>query len=409
MQTTTLPIQVTAASAQGPAQRPSGGEGEAGQFSAALSREMEQRRPAPAQQPTKAQSAQKNQSADKPAQANATPAKEESTSTGEDTKAVSQSGDVKETEEAQDGSTPASPVAEMLALVASFNQLQKEAAVSETAATDAALAGTTAKLRGQVDPLATLEISARRQGQTGADADGAALDATAGQRPAFPAALADAARKSATTEQLDMRLPTQAPGQPEFEADMAKSGAQMMREAAAQLDVMKNNAMAPVAQFQPAALETARAVAASDHIPARVGTTGWDNQVGQKIVWMVAGGEQSASLTLNPPDLGPMQVVLNVSGDQASVAFSANQMEVRQALENALPRLREMMGESGIALGNATVSGGGADQRQAQGEQGNRPGLGGNFDNNTAGSDAAPRTATRTTTLGERGMVDLFA
>jgi hypothetical protein len=47
-----------------------------------------------------------------------------------------------------------------------------------------------------------------------------------------------------------------------------------------------------------------------------------------------------------------------VTNDQASVTFSSNQEEVRQALENALPRLREMMSESGIALGNATVNAG---------------------------------------------------
>ena len=110
--------------------------------------------------------------------------------------------------------------------------------------------------------------------------------------------------------------------------------------------------------------------APADRIAARVGTPGWDNQVGQKIVWMVAGKEQSATLTLNPPDMGPMQVVLSVTNDQATVTFSAAQPEVRQALENAMPKLREMMSESGIALGNATVNAGTPDQRQAQqGEQ----------------------------------------
>ncbi|WP_460829766.1 flagellar hook-length control protein FliK, partial [Massilia agilis] len=161
-----------------------------------------------------------------------------------------------------------------------------------------------------------------------------------------------------------------------------------------------------------AARVVAQAVAASEHLGARVGTPAWDNQVGQKIVWMVAGGEQSASLTLNPPDLGPMQVVLSVTGDQASVAFSSNQQEVRHALENALPRLREMMGESGISLGSATVSTGMPDGRQAQGEWSGQGGSGARMaDGGSApASDvAAPRTATRTTVLGERGMVDTFA
>jgi flagellar hook-length control protein FliK len=46
-------------------------------------------------------------------------------------------------------------------------------------------------------------------------------------------------------------------------------------------------------------------------LSARVGSEAWENQVGQKVVYMVGGEEQTASLTLNPPDLGPLQVVLS--------------------------------------------------------------------------------------------------
>jgi flagellar hook-length control protein FliK len=146
-----------------------------------------------------------------------------------------------------------------------------------------------------------------------------------------------------------------------------------------------------------------------NHIAARVGTQAWDQQVGQKIVWMVAGEEQSASLTLNPPDLGPMQVVLSVTNDQASVAFSSHEPEVRQALQDALPRLREMMSESGIALGNATVDAGMPDGRQAQGGEQPRSGGGARFAGAPARPGAEPVVATRVTTLGGRGAVDTFA
>ena len=122
---------------------------------------------------------------------------------------------------------------------------------------------------------------------------------------------------------------------------------------------------------QASALQTAQAAGSvpTDRLSARVGTPAWDNQVGQKVIWMVGGEDQSATLELKPPDLGPVQVVLNVSNDLASVTFSSQQLEVRQALENALPRLREMMSESGIALGNASVNAG-AEGRQGQDGQG---------------------------------------
>jgi flagellar hook-length control protein FliK len=87
---------------------------------------------------------------------------------------------------------------------------------------------------------------------------------------------------------------------------------------------------------------------------------------------MVAGAEQSASLTLNPPDLGPLQVVLNISNSTANATFVAAQPEVRQALEAAMPRLRDMLGDAGIQLGQATVSSGmqqNQDNTQAQASQ----------------------------------------
>ncbi|SFU72536.1 flagellar hook-length control protein FliK [Nitrosospira multiformis] len=101
----------------------------------------------------------------------------------------------------------------------------------------------------------------------------------------------------------------------------------------------------------------------SFRLEPRVGTGSWDNALGQRVLWMVSHQHQIAELNLNPPELGPLQVVLSVNSDQASAAFVSQNPEVRQALEAALPRLKEMMAESGINLGNATVSDQGSRQQ----------------------------------------------
>ena len=105
----------------------------------------------------------------------------------------------------------------------------------------------------------------------------------------------------------------------------------------------------------------------------RLGAAGWDNALGQKVLWMVSNQQQVAELSLNPPDLGPLQVVLSISDDQVSAMFISQQADVRQALEAALPRLKEMMADSGINLSNTTVS---ADstRQQAESEQQNHSG-----------------------------------
>jgi flagellar hook-length control protein FliK len=120
---------------------------------------------------------------------------------------------------------------------------------------------------------------------------------------------------------------------------------------------------------------------------------------------MVAGDQQSASLTLNPPDLGPLQVVLNVHNATAHASFTAAQPEVRQALEAALPKLREMLGDAGIQLGQASVNSGSAHQ-QAPDRQ---PSAAPQAINRIGGTETAPSRVTRLTggTSGS-GLVDTF-
>jgi flagellar hook-length control protein FliK len=101
-------------------------------------------------------------------------------------------------------------------------------------------------------------------------------------------------------------------------------------------------------------------------ITPRVGTTTWGAAISQKIVFMVGSGEQSATLTLNPPDLGPLQVVIKMKNDQVHTSFTSNQPEVRQALETALPQLRDAMTDSGLQLGRTSVSTGFSEQRPKQ-------------------------------------------
>ncbi len=119
-------------------------------------------------------------------------------------------------------------------------------------------------------------------------------------------------------------------------------------------DLLSNPAMRP-ASHPLETLNTPSEAAAPRLAPA-VGTPAWGQALGDKIVWMASAAQQTATLTLNPPNMGPLQIVVNVSNEQATASFFSAQPEVRQALEAAFPRLKEMMNEAGIQLGQATVS-----------------------------------------------------
>jgi flagellar hook-length control protein FliK len=128
------------------------------------------------------------------------------------------------------------------------------------------------------------------------------------------------------------------------------------------------NVPAALAVFAPEQSAVPAATGAPVHtalwLEPRIGAAGWDNALGQKVLWMVSNQQQVAELNLDPPDLGPLQVILSITDDQASATFVSQHADVRQALEAALPRLKEMMAESGISLGNTTVS---ADTPRQQG------------------------------------------
>lgn len=94
----------------------------------------------------------------------------------------------------------------------------------------------------------------------------------------------------------------------------------------------------------------------TDHLTPRVGSKAWDQALSQKVIWMVAGEESSAQLSLNPPDLGPLQIVLSVSDQQIDASFISAHLDVREAIEAAAPKLKEMMDSAGLSLSGFSVS-----------------------------------------------------
>jgi len=133
----------------------------------------------------------------------------------------------------------------------------------------------------------------------------------------------------------------------------------------------------------------------------------WSQNFSEKIVWLAKSEQQVAQININPPQLGPIQINLNVSGDQASAVFTSPHAEVRQAIEDAMPRLREMLNGAGISLGQANV---GAQLPQQNRETPAQFANGARFSGETAilpgDSNAAPGAVT---VHRGRGLVDLFA
>ena len=91
-------------------------------------------------------------------------------------------------------------------------------------------------------------------------------------------------------------------------------------------------------------------------VHANIRDQSWSSEFSQKIVWLATADKQSAQLTLNPPQMGPIEISLSVDKGSASASFVSANQEVRDAIETALPRLREMFASAGIQLGQTNVS-----------------------------------------------------
>lgn len=83
----------------------------------------------------------------------------------------------------------------------------------------------------------------------------------------------------------------------------------------------------------------------------------WGQALGQRVVYMANNNIQEAKITLNPEKLGPVQIKIKIDKDQQmSVSMTAQHGTTRDALENAIPRLREMLETAGISFASVDVS-----------------------------------------------------
>ncbi|WP_194206544.1 flagellar hook-length control protein FliK [Superficieibacter sp. 1612_C1] len=91
-------------------------------------------------------------------------------------------------------------------------------------------------------------------------------------------------------------------------------------------------------------------------VSAPLGSPDWQQTVSQHITLFTRQGQQTAELRLHPEDLGQVQITLKMDDNQAQLQMVSPHSHVRAALEAALPMLRTQLAESGIQLGQSSIS-----------------------------------------------------
>ncbi|OHC69797.1 MAG: hypothetical protein A3H93_12540 [Rhodocyclales bacterium RIFCSPLOWO2_02_FULL_63_24] len=165
--------------------------------------------------------------------------------------------------------------------------------------------------------------------------------------------------------------------------------------------------MERAAAMTPTATSAASAAASSPNlrIDTPLGQAGWHDEMGQKLTWMVGSKSQQADIVLTPPQLGRVEISLTMNGDQATAIFTSPNAAVREVLENSLHRLREVLAEAGVSLGQAQVG----SESPNQSSRKNEPDFGMNEGVRYASTIPLQGVETVARTRVGRSMIDIFA
>lgn len=162
-------------------------------------------------------------------------------------------------------------------------------------------------------------------------------------------------------------------------------------------------ALPPLTEPRPAAAPFAAS------IPVPVSHPAFAAQAAQQIHWLTGHGIEHARINVTPVDLGPIEIRIAIVNSEASISFTVTHPETSAAIENALPRLREMLASSGISLGHTSVGSGapGSGADPGAPPPGGRNGHG-RTDALPGSADAAPVSGSGRMATGAR-LLDLFA
>ena len=117
-------------------------------------------------------------------------------------------------------------------------------------------------------------------------------------------------------------------------------------------------------------------------------------QVHERINMMMAKNLKYVDIRLDPPELGKIQIKLSINQDQASVQFTVNNPQTRDIVEQAMPRLREMLQQQGLQLAQSSV-------QQESSQQ-----FAGHQNNSSAQSQSGQQSSTVATTAEGQSMTE---
>ncbi|MCE5231817.1 MAG: flagellar hook-length control protein FliK [Mizugakiibacter sp.] len=213
---------------------------------------------------------------------------------------------------------------------------------------------------GKTTPAAGRALPALAAAGATASGSAAAAATDAAQTPAAPAAASAARAKDASGDAASVAAATRA----------ARADAPPAAEPPRHDDAPSAQAFASTLAAHTGTAAPASAAPALPHalvLAQPAGTPAWNHGLGEHVVWLAGQDVQQARIRLHPQDLGEVEVHVRVEHARVDVAFAVQHPGAAQAVQEALTQLGALLGQHGLALGQASVS-----QRDAQ-QSGGQP------------------------------------
>ncbi len=155
-------------------------------------------------------------------------------------------------------------------------------------------------------------------------------------------------------------------------ADFGKQiAAQMLQEVKPTAEAT-SAAATPINPLPVAAPAVTQTPVSLGTLPVEIDSPRFAAATAERVQFAIGNKLQSAQIDLHPAELGPIRIQLQMNQQDLSISFTAAHPDTRQALENALPRLRELLGQSGITLTDTQVGQQTFAQHQDQPQQSER-------------------------------------
>ncbi len=197
----------------------------------------------------------------------------------------------------------------------------------------------------------------------GGDEPSAGADARTKHRPSVRALAEGPTEPDAAAIAADAAAPGIAPApvlQPAVEAGAARRDAVVARETAPSPPLgLPGSAQRAADSASPAPPALAAPVYSPEFAQA----------LGAQVSLFARDGVQQAELRLNPAEMGPIGVRIEIDGTEARVSFSAGLGATREVIERGLPELAAALREQGLTLAGGGVFDQAGDPRQPHGRE----------------------------------------